>query len=256
VNYAVIGYGRMGRAIDEQARARGHRRVAVVDPSVRMRGARATLDPARLGGAVVAFEFSDPAAAEGNVTALLCGGIAVVCGTTGWTPGRDARAAAKRGGVGAVIAPNFSVGMNLFYRVVREAARKFGAAGHFQPYVWEHHHSGKVDAPGGTALRLAQEVARSDPRHPEIVAGALDGRLPEGALHVSAVRAGREPGTHVVGFDGEFDAVELRHRARGREGFAAGAVLAGEWLVRTRAGGIHGFDAVLDDLVRAPGARR
>lgn len=255
MNYAIVGLGRMGRAIDAAARDRGHRRVAVVDPAARGRGVARSIEPSRLDGVDVAFEFTVPESAEANVVALLRAGVPVVCGTTGWTPGRAVRAAARDGDAAAVVAPNFSVGMNLFYRVVREAARRYGAIGLHRPYVWEHHHDGKVDAPGGTALALAETVRRADPRRPAIVAGAFEGRLPDGALHVAAVRAGHEPGTHVVGFDGPYDAVRLEHRARGREGFAAGAVLAAEWLTAERRDGVHAFGAVLDELVRRREAR-
>lgn len=255
MNYAVVGYGRMGRAIDERAKARGHRRVAVIDPDVRVRGGRRSLSETSVAGAEVAFEFTTPQESPGNVSRLVALGVPVVCGTTGWTPDRRLRTEAREAKVGVVLAPNFSVGMNLFYRIVRDAARWLGSAGGHQPFVWEHHHAGKADAPSGTALRLAALVARADPRAPEIAAGPLAGPLPKGALHVSAIRAGAEPGTHVVGFDGPFDRIELRHSARGREGFADGAVLAAEWLTEARKAGFHGFDAVLDGLTRRRGRR-
>lgn len=250
MNYAIVGMGRMGRAIDAAARERGHRRVSAIDPATRARGIRRSIEPGRLVGVDVAFEFTVPASAEANVVALLEAGVPVVCGTTGWKPGRAVRRASRDGSAAAVVAPNFSVGMNLFYRIVRDASRRYGAIGLHRPYVWEHHHDGKVDAPGGTAMALAETVRRADPRGPDVVAGAFEGRLPDGAVHVAALRAGFEPGTHVVGFDGPHDAVRLEHRARGREGFATGAVLAAEWLTSERRDGIHGFGKVLDDLVR------
>ncbi len=251
MNYAVVGFGKMGRAVDEQASRRGHHRVRIVDPDASGRLASKRLDPDRLRGADVAFEFTAPAAAEGNVVALLEAGIPVVCGTTGWTPGASVRRAARRSGVAAVVAPNFSVGMHLFLELVENAARVVGAAGLHDPYVLELHHRGKADAPSGTARRIAEVIARADPRAPTPRAGALDGRLPDGAIHVASVRAGHEPGTHVVGFDGEFDVIELAHRARGRSGFALGAVLAGEWISGKR--GVHGFDVVVRALTHKGG---
>lgn len=252
MNYAVVGYGRMGRAIEGIAKGRGHRRIAVVDRSARARGTRRTLDVAALRGVEVAFEFTRPDAAREHVAALLDAGIAVVCGTTGWSVDRGLRRLAEERGVGAVIAPNFSIGMFLFDACVRRAARDIGRIGIHDPFVREMHHRGKIDAPGGTAKRLAETVASSDPRRPVPLYGEPDGRLPDGALHVAAVRAGFEPGTHVVGFDGPHDVIELTHRARSREGFAAGAVAAAEWLAGGVTG-IHGFGAVMRD--RASGAR-
>lgn len=255
MNYAIVGYGRMGRAIEAQADRRGHRRAVAFDLRAQGRRIRRNVDPAAFGDVEVAFEFTAPAQARANLETIAAAKVSAVCGTTGWKVDRALSRAFEEAGRGAVVAPNFSVGMTLFYRVVREAARRFGALGLYQPYVTEHHHAGKVDAPSGTAIRLAEIVRRADPRHPEVISGPLEGPLPDGSVHVSAIRAGFEAGTHRVGFDGEHDVVELRHSARSRSGFALGAVLAAEWLVATGATGVHGFDAVLDDLVRTGGRR-
>jgi 4-hydroxy-tetrahydrodipicolinate reductase len=250
VKYALVGYGRMGLEIERAASARGHRRLAVVDPTARGRGVLRRLDPKALRGAEVAFEFTRPETAAGNVTALLEAGIPVVCGTTGWDAAAPAiRRAVRAGGVAAVIAPNFSVGMNLFYRLVSEAARLYGPAGQYDPFVLEWHHRGKADAPSGTARKLGALILDADPRATRLQEGDPEGTIPEGAVHVASLRAGHEPGTHAVGFDGEHDSVQLTHRARGRAGFASGAVLAAEWVIGRR--GIHGFDAVLEALLRA-----
>jgi 4-hydroxy-tetrahydrodipicolinate reductase len=245
----------MGRAIDGIARSRGHVRTCVVDPEASVAAGERSLERVALDEIEVAFEFTTPASARDNVARLLEAGVAVVCGTTGWTTDDELDGLARRRGVGGVIAPNFSVGMNVFYRLVAEASRRLGAFGRHQPYVWEHHHSGKADAPGGTALRLAQIVEQEDPRHPRAVRGEPEGVLPEGAFHIAALRAGNEPGTHVVGFDGPFDAIELRHRARSREGFASGAVLAAEWIIEVGSVGLHGFDEVVRHFTRSGGTR-
>jgi 4-hydroxy-tetrahydrodipicolinate reductase len=230
MNYALVGHGKMGRAIDAAAAARGHRRRIVVD-----RGGKITA--ARFRGVDVAFEFTEPAAARANVLALLAHGIFVVCGTTGWDASDpEIRKAARRAKAGAVIAPNFSVGMNLFYALLEDAARSYLAVGGYDPWIAEWHHRAKRDVPSGTARRLGAIVRTAAPDG--------DGA---GEIAIASVRAGHEPGRHVVGFDGPHDAVILSHAARGREGFAEGAVLAGEWIVKRR--GIHAFSDVLDDLV-------
>jgi 4-hydroxy-tetrahydrodipicolinate reductase len=233
MKYALIGYGRMGRAIEAAAAARGHACAAVVDRGAKKRGVFRALDDVRWRGISVAFEFTHPVSARENVLQALTHGVSVVCGTTGWDASDPAlRRAARAARSGAVIAPNFSVGMNLFYAVVTDAARRYLAVDGFDPWVAERHHRAKADVPSGTALKLAQLVGRD--------------------LTIAAVRAGHEPGRHTVGFDGPHDAVTLEHAARGRDGFAAGAVLAAEWLEGRR--GIHGFDEVVNDLVRV--ARR
>lgn len=249
-----MGYGRMGREIEAIAAKRGHRLVAVLDPSVSHPLSVPAPRAGALRGAEVAFEFTAPAEAERNVVSLLEAGVAVVCGTTGWDADSAAvRRAARRGRVGAVIAPNFSPGMNLFYRLVGEAARLFGPIGSYDPFVFERHHRGKKDAPSGTALELARRLAEAAPKRRRVWARPLDGALPAGAVHVVGVRAGHEPGLHAVGFDGEHDAITMEHRARGRAGFALGAVLAAEW-VRGRSG-VHGFEEVLNELLRKGGKR-
>lgn len=237
MRYALIGYGKMGRAIEEAAAARGHACVAVVDRSVRSERVVRTLDAASWRGVNVAFEFTRPDSAKDNVIALLRRGIAVVCGTTGWDAAdpavRRAASAAKRG---CVIAPNFSIGMSLFYAAVRQAAESYLAVADYEPWIAEWHHRKKADAPSGTARRIAA-----------IIAEAAGGDVP-----IAAVRAGHEPGLHRVGFDGPDDAVTLEHAARGRGGFARGAVFAAEWIRSRR--GIHGFEDVVSDLVKS--ARR
>ena len=154
---------------------------------------------------------------------------------------------------GAVIAPNFSVGVNLFFRITAAAAALLGPAGRHEPYVLEAHHAGKRDVPSGTARQLAQIVVGADPRLESVHEGHPDGLLPRGTLQVVGLRAGHEPGTHVVGFDGAEDTITLTHRARGRGTFAAGAVLAAQWLLASGRPGIHGFDVVLDDLLTRAG---
>ncbi|HEX6851221.1 MAG TPA: dihydrodipicolinate reductase C-terminal domain-containing protein [Candidatus Polarisedimenticolaceae bacterium] len=224
---AIVGHGKMGVEIAKAAQARGHLVVATLDRGDALEGAR---------GAEVAFEFTEPSAAGSNVTSLLRAGQHVVCGTTGWDPaGAGIDAIAREAGRAAVVAPNFSIGVNLFFEIVAEAARRLSGTGLYDPWLFETHHRQKLDAPSGTAKKLAGVV------------DAFGGRR----TSVAAARAGFEPGHHEVGFDGEHDAIVLTHRARGRAGFAAGAVLAAEW-ARGKSG-LHGFEEVLADLVKGGG---
>lgn len=249
MQYAMIGYGRMGRAVDQQASARGHERVAIVDPA----GNDPELVPERLAGARMAFEFTVAEAAERNLMALARAGIPVVSGTTGWEPSAQLREALESASVGAVLAPNFSLGVNLFFRIVAHATRLLASVGLHDPFIQEAHHRGKLDAPSGTALRLASVVLEADPRLKRIQAGNPPGALPADTLQVSSTRAGAEPGTHRVGFDGVHDLITIEHRARGREGFALGAVLAAEWLERRGQPGLHDFETVLNAILTEGG---
>jgi 4-hydroxy-tetrahydrodipicolinate reductase len=243
----------MGRAIDRIADQRGHERVSIVDPDLDAANAHTGLDPEALRGVEVAFEFTHPGVAEANVATLLEAGVDVVCGTTGWdTASERIRRAAEGSRAGMVVAPNFSLGMNLFYTLVGDASRRIGAVGGYEPFLVETHHRGKRDAPSGTARNLARLMQETGGWDVHIGEPESDG-LPTGTIHVASVRSGFEPGTHTVGFDGEHDVVSLRHRARGRGGFSLGAVLAGEWIVGRR--GAHDFQEVLDDLLKKGGAQ-
>ena len=170
------------------------------------------LTPERLSGADVVFEFTSPGASVANLLVLAKAGAHVVCGTTGWQRDLSRVAEAFRQGGGALVhATNFSVGVRHFFELADTAARLYGPAG-YAAYIVEEHHAEKKDAPSGTARSLAEIVGKAMPAPPPI----------------SSVRAGSIPGTHRLVFESPEDEVELVHRARGRAGFARGAVWAAE----------------------------
>ncbi len=246
MRYAIVGFGRMGQEIDRLARSRGHERVGLVDPGEGGENEE-ELDPGSFDGAEVAFEFSVPDAAQRNVLSLVRAGVPVVCGTTGWKQSPELDSAIRSGSSGIVISPNFSIGMNLFARSVESTARLLASLELYEPYVAETHHRGKLDVPSGTARRLASILLSADERLETVLEGHAEGRLAPGVLQVVGLRAGSEPGTHRVGFEGEHDSITLEHRARSRAGFALGAVLAAEWLGERE--GLFSFDQVLDDML-------
>jgi 4-hydroxy-tetrahydrodipicolinate reductase len=245
LNYALVGYGKMGRSIQTEADKRGHRLVKIVDPEID--GGEGLEQLSSSSDIDVAFEFTSPAAAVKNLSVLLKSGISTVCGTTGWTIDAGFEQVIHASAAGLILAPNFSVGMNLFYRLVEQAGKVFGAAGLHEPFVMEEHHRAKRDIPSGTARKLADILIEADPQLTSVHEGNPEEPLPRDTLHVSSVRCGAEAGTHTVGFDGECDRILLKHSSRGRAGFALGAVLAGEWIQQRR--GRHGFDEVLEDLL-------
>lgn len=209
---AIIGNGKMGKIVDRIALGRGHEIVARIGREGN-EGASA-LTPERLAGAQVAIEFTSPAAAPANLRRLIEIGIPVVTGTTGWYEHLDEikHHVGQHGGA-MVYGANFSIGMNLFFRLAREAARLFSVYEEYDPFLVEHHHRFKKDAPSGTALVIAQAMRES-----------YNDRAPAPV----SVRAGYVPGTHEIGFDSEADTVTMTHTARSRDGFASGAVLAAE----------------------------
>jgi len=180
-------------------------------------------------GADVAIEFTMPDAVAANVERLASLGLPVVVGTTGWLAHMDrVRASVERHGTGLVWSPNFSIGVNVFFRLVSEAARLLAEESSYGAWAWEIHHHTKKDAPSGTLLKLVEEMK-----------AAGYGR----AIDVSSNRAGAHPGTHEIGFDSPADTITLRHSARGREGFARGALKAAQWIQGKK--GVFEFSEVL-----------
>ena len=234
---ALVGHGKMGHEVEAVLRERGH------EPAIVARGA------ALPTGSTVGIDFTRPDAVPANVEAAMKAGLRYVVGTTGWTDRMEnIRRIVTQSGGGLVYAANFSVGVNLFYKIVRDAAATLAKFPDYDPYILERHHRQKKDAPSGTAKVLAGIVSSAGGKRPKSTS-TLEGALPEDTFHITAVRAGGIVGDHTVGFDSGGDEILLEHRARTRRGFALGAVLAAEW-ISTRTG-FHSFDTVLEDLVTA-----
>jgi 4-hydroxy-tetrahydrodipicolinate reductase len=201
----IVGYGKMGRMVEELAATQGFEIVGRVD-----QGRDEWTD------ADVAIDFSTADALLTNFTHYTSRRMPAVIGTTGWHANVDRlRAEADRAGIGIVASGNFSIGVNVFELIVAEAARLMTAQPQFGSWIHEIHHAAKRDAPSGTALLLRDAM---------IAAGF------NRTIDVSSARAGMIPGTHTVGFDGASDTIELTHRARDRRGFASGALLAARWI--------------------------
>ena len=236
---ALVGYGKMGHMIASCAKAMGHEVVATVDVAAKdatnlspAGDYKAVADAVKASGAEGVIEFSHPSAVIGNLNALVPLKIPVVVGTTGWAEKEKEIAAlcAKTNGT-VMRSSNFSIGVNTFYKIVEEAARLFAEFSEYDVAVWEMHHNQKADSPSGTALEIARRVMAGNPAKTEMVVDAFHERPKANELHVSSTRCGNVPGTHTVFFDGTADTIELTHRARSREGFARGSVVALEKLV-------------------------
>jgi len=217
---AIVGYGKMGKLIEQLAPEYGFTIHARLD---------AGYDRDLLKGSDVAIEFSTPDAALGNIDILAGLGIPTVVGTTGWLEHIDhVRAAVAKGGAGLVWAANFSIGVNVFLRAVHETARLLASEPAYGAWAWEIHHSTKKDAPSGTLLALLNEMRDAGYERP---------------IDASANRAGAHPGTHEIGFDSAADTITLRHTARSREGFARGALKAAQWIPGKK--GVFEFKEIL-----------
>jgi 4-hydroxy-tetrahydrodipicolinate reductase len=223
---AIVGYGKMGKLVAQLAPQYDAEVVLKLDIDNNANFEGLTAENFR--GIDSAIEFSTPETAPENLKRLAALGVHTVCGTTGWFSHLAAvRAAFEKGG-GLVYSPNFSIGVNVFQRLVAEAARLLKDETAYEAWAWEIHHSAKKDAPSGTLLKLVAEMQ---------AAGYVRN------IDQSASRAGAHPGTHEIGFDSAADTITLRHTARSREGFARGALKAACWIAGKR--GVHEFGEVL-----------
>lgn len=209
---ALIGYGKMGKLIGRLAEERGHSVAVTVGES--HAGLAAEELAETLKAADVAIDFTVADAVERNVRACMLAGVPIVVGTTGWDAQRDGIEKIVAGSNGSMVyGANFSIGVNLFFRIAEYAAELLARFPEYEAFIEEQHHSQKKDNPSGTALKL-KSVAE---KHVKIG-------------EVAVTRAGSIPGTHRLGFDGSADQILLEHTARNREGFAYGAIMAAEWI--------------------------
>jgi len=212
VNYmkiSLIGYGKMGHIIEDIALQRGHQIVCTLDkdtcPDVWESPSFLESD--------VAIEFSEPSAAEDNIRKALSHGIPVVSGTTGWTMPEDLKVAQEQGKL--VWKSNFSIGVNVLFALNRQLAEMLAPYTGYQPKIEEIHHVHKLDKPSGTAKTLGEDIQRACGK----------------VVEIDSIREGEVPGTHTVTWDSEEDTIVIQHIAKGRRGFALGAVIEAEKLV-------------------------
>jgi 4-hydroxy-tetrahydrodipicolinate reductase len=215
LSLALLGYGKMGKAIAQLASQRGLCVRLILTSEPNHDGAGITRE--NFQGIDVCVDFSTPGVVVDNLRRVAALGCNLVVGTTGWHDKlEEVRQVVESSGVGVVYGANFSIGVQLFYRTARAAAQAFSRFPHYEPYITETHHRFKKDAPSGTALELKKQV------QPD---------LPDQEISIASVREGYVPGTHELGFDSEADTVILRHTARSRQGFAEGALYAARWVV-------------------------
>ena len=228
---ALIGYGAMGRSIERLAPEKGHEVSVVIHlPEADLSASELA---EKLKGSDAAIDFTTAAAVVRNVSACMIAEVPLVEGTTGWSAQlATVEEIVKKHNGSLVFGANFSIGVNLFYRIAGFASELFSKFPEYEVFIEEQHHSRKKDVPSGTALKLKDIVGENMPSD----------------LSISATRAGSIPGTHRVGFDGIADQVLLEHTARSREGFTLGALNAAEWIVEKN--GFYEFSDVMNELLK------
>ncbi len=215
---ALLGYGRMGKAIENIAKNRGHEIVAKIDKD-QIEG---TLEHAN-----VAINFSIPDAAVNNIFSALSLKIPVVCGTTGWLEDlKKVTDFTTKNDTAFLYASNFSIGVNLFFKLNEQFTQIMNKHHHYSLNIEEIHHIHKLDAPSGTAITLAEGIIENSKSSDWSLSTDKSDEI-----QIDAIREGEVPGTHTITYESSIDAISIKHEAHNREGFALGAVVAAEWIV-------------------------
>ncbi|QDP86331.1 4-hydroxy-tetrahydrodipicolinate reductase [Chryseobacterium sp. SNU WT5] len=216
---ALVGYGKMGKIIDEIASKKGHEIVAKLNENPTVEN---------LNNADVVIEFSNPEVAFQNIKLCLENKIPVVCGTTGWLDQKpEIEEIAKQNNTAFLYGSNFSLGVNLFFSLNEKLAELMKNFPEYNVQIEEIHHTHKKDAPSGTAISLAEGIIKNDKRFD---AWKLD-ETQNKELGIFAIREDEVPGTHSIYYKSEVDEIEIKHTAFNRNGFAVGAVIAAEWII-------------------------
>ena len=228
---ALLGYGRMGKTIERYSIDRNHEIVFILDKDY---------EKGNLSLADIAINFSIPEAAVSNIKVAMKQKIPVVCGTTGWLNNyEEITTFCKTQNTAFLYASNFSIGVNVFFKINRLLAKLMGPnKKNYTANVKEIHHLHKLDSPSGTAISLAKEIIKNF-NHKKWTLDKND----EENLFIETIREGEVPGTHIIRYNSEIDEISIKHKAFKRDGFALGAIVAAEWLVDKK--GIYSMDDVL-----------
>lgn len=237
---ALVGFGKMGQRIKHILAEKNLEPVAIIDPYSAGVTSK-TLDYKSLNGADVVIDFSSPAGVMDNIKFYNEVSVNVVMGTTGWYDRIEDVKRLIGNKTGFIWSGNFSLGVNIFFKIVEEAAAVLSGYKDYDVLMHEFHHKEKIDSPSGTALMIADLVKKSFKDREHVVTEMLDRKRDDSEIHLSSTRGGYIPGTHLVMFDSPCDTIELKHTARNRDGFAYGAVAAAQWIA-----GKKGFFSVND----------
>jgi 4-hydroxy-tetrahydrodipicolinate reductase len=225
MNVVIVGYGRMGKLIEQNLKSRNHSIAGIVDPGLGSTWADISKE------ADAAIEFSVGEAVMENAKEYARRGIAAVVASTAWEDIReDVKDIVLSSGNAMMWGNNFSIGSHIFFHLIEQASRILNKTPGYDAFLHETHHRFKIDAPSGTAITAAQRFIDASNQKDSVVKGNVQRALQDNEFHISSSRGGNIPGIHSLILDSSFDTIELSHSARSREGFAQGAVMAMEWL--------------------------
>ncbi|MCM1006133.1 MAG: 4-hydroxy-tetrahydrodipicolinate reductase [Prevotella sp.] len=243
---AIVGYGRMGHEVEAMARARGHEVVCTVDINN-----TEAFESEAFKSADMAINFSTPDSGWDNISRCWAAGLPVVSGTTGWADEIIWDEVHRECDKGATLlwAPNFSIGMNITHAASQLLAKMFTPFPEYQVRIHEVHHIHKKDHPSGSAILLANSIVENSSRY-NVWVEPGERKLTEGAVPVTSERRGEVPGIHEVTWESDVDTITLKHEAKNRHGFALGAVVAAEWLIKAPKGHLYNMTDVLNSMIK------
>ena len=244
---AITGYGKMGQITEQVAIERGHEVVSTIDPAAKSAKFK-ELSKENLCGADVVIDFTVPAIILENIDSYITYGINAVIGTTGWYEYlEEVKEKVERSSIGLIWSGNFSIGVNLFFRIIEQSAGLMSKFTSYDVMGYEIHHNRKKDSPSGTMNMIGNILLENSKNKKRIVTEKLSRKISEEEIHLASVRGGSVPGTHVIAFDSEVDTIELKHTVRSRRGLAVGAIQAAEWINGKK--GFYNIEDMMNEII-------
>jgi 4-hydroxy-tetrahydrodipicolinate reductase len=244
---AIIGYGKMGKAIKALAKEKGFEVVSIIDP--KCEGCKSEISKESLGDVEVCIDFTHPNVIIENIKKMALAGKNMVIGTTGWYEHKnEVKKIVENAGVGLIWSGNFSIGVNAFFRILDKAAKIFNNLEDYGPLAYEMHHKNKADSPSGTANMMAEILLKNLDGKERAVYEMLDRPIEKDEIHIASVRGGSIPGVHEVQFDSSEDTISIKHTARNRNGFANGSLMAANFIKGKK--GFYNIDDLMNAIIK------
>ena len=244
---AITGYGKMGQITEQLAIENGHNVVSTIDPAMPSAKFK-NLTEENLCNADVVIDFTVPAIILENIDMYINYGINAVIGTTGWYDYlEEVKKKVKKSNIGLIWSGNFSIGVNLFFRIIKASSELMNKCSLYDVMGYEIHHNRKKDSPSGTMKMIGNILLENISKKKKIVTEKLDRKIEKDEIHLASIRGGNVPGTHVISFDSEADTIELKHTARSRKGLAVGALQAAEWIKDKK--GFYNIEDMMDEII-------
>jgi 4-hydroxy-tetrahydrodipicolinate reductase len=244
---AITGYGKMGQITEQIAIENGHNVVSTIDPTINTAKFK-ELNEENLCDADVVIDFTVPAIVLENIDIYVKYGINAVIGTTGWYEYlEEVKEKVEKSKIGLVWSGNFSIGVNLFFHIIKESSNLMKKFTSYDVMGYEIHHNRKKDSPSGTMNMIGKILLENLNNKKKIVTEKLDRKISEEEIHLASIRGGNVPGIHLIAFDSEVDTIELKHTVRSRKGLAVGAIKAAEWIQEKK--GFYNIEDMMNEII-------